>query len=106
MCRYSYIAFVGPVIYSDRLFRNISYLCVGQFMTKNIDIDIQKQILIYPDGRDPVPVARDTKMTGNVNKPCWKTMNIGIQGEKLIKGNILDYVVSNILEDDFAFKNR
>ena len=32
-------------------------------------------------------------------------MNTGIQGEKLIKGDILDYVVSNIL-DDFAFKNK
>ena len=73
-------------------------------MRKDIDIDMQKQILIYPDDRDPVPVTKDTKMTGNLNKPCWKTMNTGIQGEKLIKGDILDYVVSNILEDDFAFK--
>ena len=81
-------------------------LCLGQFMTKNIDIDTQKQILIYPDGRDPIPVNKDTKMTGNFNKPCWKTMNTGIQGEGLIKGNILDYVVSNILEDDFAFKSK
>ena len=31
-------------------------------------------------------------------------MNNGIQGEGLIKGSILDYIVSNILEDDFAFK--
>ena len=70
-------------------------------MTKDIDIDVQKQILIYPDGRDPMPVTKDTRMTSNFNKPCWKT---GIQGEKLIKGDIRDYVVSNILEDDFAFK--
>ena len=75
-------------------------------MTKGIDIDVQKQILIYPDSRDPVPVTKDTKTTGNPNKPCWKTMNIGIQGEGLIKGNILDYMVSNILADDFAFKSK
>ena len=75
-------------------------------MTKDIDVDIQRQILIYPDNRDPVPVTKDTKMTGDSNKPCWKTMNTGIQGEGLIKGNILDYVVSNILEDDFALKSK
>ena len=75
-------------------------------MTKDIDIDVQKQILIYPDGRDPMPVTKDTRMTSNFSKPCWKTLNTGIQGEKLIKGDILDYVVSNILEDDFAFKRK
>ena len=75
-------------------------------MTKDIDIDIQKQILIYPDGRNPVPVTKDTQMTGDSNKPCWKAMNTGIQGEGLIKGNILDYMVSNILADDFTFKNK
>ena len=73
-------------------------------MTKGLDIDSQRKILIYPDGHDPVPVIKDTKMIGDSNKPCWKAMNNGIQGEGLIKGSILDYMVSNILEDDFAFK--
>jgi len=46
-------------------------------------------------------------MTGKPDKPCWKAMNNGIQGEGLIKGNILDYImVSNILEDDFTFKEN
>ena len=75
-------------------------------MTKGLDIDSQRKILIYPDGHDPVPVTKDTKMIGDSNKPCWKAMNSGNQGEGLIRGNILDYVVSNILEDDFAFKNK
>ena len=75
-------------------------------MTKDIDIDVQKQILIYHDGRDPVPVTKDTRITGNFNKQCWTTTNAKIQGENLIKGNIRDYVVSNILEDDFAFKRK
>ena len=75
-------------------------------MIKGVDIDSQKQLLIYPDNHDPVPVTTDTKMTGDSNKPCWKAMNNGIQGEGLIKGNILDYVVSNILEDDFTFNNK
>ena len=75
-------------------------------MTKGLDIDSQRKILIYPDGHNPVPVTKDTKMIGDSNKPCWKAMNNGNQGEGLIRGNILDYVVSNILEDDFAFKNK
>ena len=75
-------------------------------MTKGLDIDSRKQILIFPDDHDPVPVTKDTKMTGDPNKPCWKAMNNGIQGEGLIRGNILDYVVSNILDDDFAFKKK
>ncbi|XP_065906083.1 uncharacterized protein [Dysidea avara] len=72
---------------------------MGQFMTKMIDIDVQREMLIYSDGRNPVPVVRDVTMTG---KPCWKAMNYGKQGEGLIKGNILDYVVSGILKDDFT----
>ena len=75
-------------------------------MTKGLDIDNQKKLLIYPDGHDPVPVTKDTKMIGDSDKPCWKVMNNGIQGEGLIRGNILDYMVSNILEDDFTFKNK
>jgi len=74
-------------------------------MVKGMDIDTTKELLIYPDGHNPVPVTKDTVMTGNPDKPCWKTMNNGIQGEGLIKGNVLDYMVSNILADDFAFKS-
>jgi len=70
-------------------------LTAGQFMKKGIDIDTQKEMLIYSDGRDPVSVTRDAVMTG---KMCWKANNYGYQGEGLIEGNILDYVVPNILE--------
>jgi len=75
------------------------FVHLGQFMTKMTDIDVQRGMLIHFDGRNPVPVVRDTTMTG---KPCWKAMNYGKQGEGLIKGSILDYVVSGILKDDFT----
>ena len=75
-------------------------------MRKGIEIDSQKEMLIFPDDHDPVPVTKDTKMIGNSNKPCWKAMNNGIQGEGLIKGSILDYMVMNILEDKIPFKNK
>ena len=64
-------------------------------MNKGIEIDTQKKLLIYPDGRNPVPVIEDFAMAG---KTCWKAMNYGNQGEGLIEGNILDYVMGNILE--------
>jgi len=54
-----------------------------------------------PDGHDPVPVTKDTTVTGKPDKPCWKAMNNGIQGEGLIKGNVLDYM---IVADDLLSK--
>ena len=71
-------------------------------MQKGVDVDTQKEILVYADGRNPVPVAKDSAMTG---KQCWKAMNFGKQGEGLIKGKILDYYVSNILKTDFMITN-
>ena len=71
-------------------------------MVKGMEIDPIKKILVYPDNHDPVPVEMDNAMTG---KRCWKAMNPGYQGEGLIKGTILDYMVSNLLEDDFVLKN-
>ena len=70
-------------------------------MMKGVNIDIQREMLIYSDGRDPVPVTRDSTMTGDADRQCWKVMNYGHQGEGLIKGRILDYVVPHILSADF-----
>jgi len=47
-------------------------------MRRGIEIDAQKKMLIYSDGRDPVPVTKDFAMAG---KECWKSMNYGSQGE-------------------------
>ena len=71
------------------------YTFIGQFMKKGINVDTQKEMLIYSDGRDPVPVVKDSAMTGRL---CWKAKNYGNQGEGLIDGEILDYVVPNILD--------
>ena len=63
-------------------------------MKKGIEIDTQKNVLIYPDDHDPVPVIEDFVMAG---RKCWKSMNYGNQGEGFIQGDILDYVMKNIL---------
>ena len=74
----------------------------GQFMVKGMAVDPIKKILTYPDNRDPIPVEIDNVMTG---KTCWKAMNPGHQGEGLIQGSILNYMVSSLLEDDFKLKD-
>ena len=71
-------------------------------MVKGIAIDPIRKILTYLDNHDPVAVEMDEVMTG---KKCWKVMNPGHQGEGLIRGSILDYMVFNLLKDDFKFKN-
>ena len=60
-------------------------------MIKGIAIDPIKKILTYPDDHDPV--VMDNVMT---SKPCWKAINPGHQGEGLIEGSILHYMVSLI----------
>ena len=65
-------------------------------MNRGIEIDERKKILIYPDDRSPVPVIEDFVMAGKMC--CRKTMNYGYQGEGLIQGDILDYLMDNLLE--------
>ena len=77
----------------------------GQFMKPGIDIDEKRSILVYSNDHDPVPVTIDSVMTGDPNKLCWRAMNYGKQGEGLIHGSILDYVVTNLLDTNFKFKN-
>ena len=67
-----------------------------------MSIDSIKKILTYPGSYDPVAVELDNVMTG---KTCWKAMNTGHQGEGLIEGDILDYMVSSLLKDDFIVRN-
>ena len=67
----------------------------GQFMKKGVTIDSKKEMLVHSDGQDPVPVTRDSVITG---KWCWEAKNYGNQGEGLIEGEVLDYVVPNILD--------
>ena len=74
-------------------------------MKSSIDIDVRKGILVYSGDHDPVPVTKDSRMTGDPNKLCWRAMNFGKQGEGLIHGSILDYVVTNLLDTNFKLKN-
>ena len=71
-------------------------------MVKGMAIDPIRKMLTYPDAHNPVAVEMDEEMTG---KKCWKAMNPGHQGEGLIKGSVLDYMVQNLLDVDFKLKD-
>ena len=70
-------------------------------MKTGVEIDKTKKMLIRP-GFEPVPV--DNSVTWGLDKRhCWKAMNPGQQGEGLIEGKVLDYRVTDVLEEDFTY---
>ena len=75
-------------------------------MNKDITVDPIKQILIRP-GFEAVPVMKEKKWqySEKASGECWKVMNVGHQGERLIEGTILDYIVDDIKQRKFTFKN-
>ena len=62
-----------------------------------VNIGSQKELLIYYDGGDLLSITTDSAMTGKLFR---KANNYGHQGESLIEGDILDYVVPSILVVD------
>ena len=79
-------------------------LCLGQFMGQGVMIDEIKSILIRPNF-PPIPVVKSSYQSAEMTKRCWKSMNVGNQGQGLIEGTILDYVVPSLTEKNFVFKN-
>ncbi len=81
--------------------------CAGQFLRKGVDIDETRRILQLP-GMEPVPVMRKPiwhfmERDTPEEKLCWVAMNPGYQGKRLIEGSYLDYVVDDILSDNFKY---
>jgi len=77
-------------------------------MAKGIVVD---RILIRPD-HPPVPVRlhhiwKCSQSNTDQLPSCWLVVNNGIQGKLgLIDGNILDYVVDDLLQENFSFKDH
>ena len=71
------------------------FIFIGQFIKQGIEIDTQREMLIFSDGHLPLPVINDSSMT---NRQCWRVANYGNQGEGLIRGSIFDYIVSHLLD--------
>ena len=78
----------------------------GQFLTKDIEIDPLKEILIRRSDLEPVPILRSEGWDFQNEQPvikCWKAMNVGNQGEGLIEGSVSDYMVQSITDKTFLF---
>ena len=76
-------------------------------MGKGVEIDSMKSILIRPTFT-PIPVVRSSyhSRKNDTTKQCWKATNTGSQGEDLIEGTILDYVVPSLVNKNFQFKTK
>lgn len=74
---------------------------LGQFLTKGIEIDPLKAILIRHSDLEPVPILRSEGWDFKNGQPiikCWKAMNVGNQGEGLIEGSVSDYMLQSITD--------
>ena len=96
------------LIYTITKLTNIFWSISGQFFRKGVEIDVARKLLLLPN-KPPVPVMRKpvwAYMEHNVRSDqlCWVAMNPGYQGNHLIDGHYLDYVVDNILSTDFKFE--
>ena len=77
---------------------------LGQFFCPGYSIDHTTKLLHFPDNKEPVPVMRRpvwSFMETKVNEltgaeQCWMAMNVGYEGEGLLHGQYLDYVVSDL----------
>jgi hypothetical protein len=70
-----------------------------------VDVDETRKILIMPD-KEPVPVMRRPvwsfmERETRDDQLCWTAMNPGYQGEGLIDGTYLDYLVDDVMSTDF-----
>ena len=82
----------------------------GQFFQKGVEVDTVRKLLILP-GKEPVPVMRHpvwSFMEREVadDQFCWTAMNPGYQGEGLIDGTYLDYLVNDVLSTNFKFEPK
>ena len=75
-----------------------------------MDIDETRKLLFLPNN-PPVPVMRrplwsfmERERSTDSGELCWTAMNSGYQGEGLIDGHYLKYLVDNVLSSDYVFK--
>ena len=86
------------------------FMHTGQFFRQGVVIDETRRLLLLP-GMEPVAVMRKPvwhfmEREERDSNLCWAAMNPGYQGKKLIEGHYLDYVVNDVLSDNFKFVPR
>ena len=95
------------------LFRNVpsakeadtchSHGLLGQLFCPGHTVDIIRKLLMFSSQKEPIPFVRcpiwsfmERRKTGQHSRFCWMTMNNGYQGEGIVDGTYLDYVVSSL----------
>lgn len=75
---------------------------LGQFFCQGHTLDLTRQLLLFPDmKREPLPVKSSPiwsfmEREEDSIQRCWMAMNTGYQGEGLIEGSYLDYLVPSL----------
>ena len=82
----------------------------GQFFNKGVSIDVKRHELVMPSERSVRVELKEYWPEVHQKKGnCWRAMNPGYQGDELIEGHYLDYVVDHVFATEFeysrAFKN-
>ena len=94
----------------DLLFRNVpnakeadtchSHGLLGQFFCPGHTVDTTHKLLMFPSRKEPIlvvccPILSLTERR-KTDQHSWMTMNNGYQGEGIVDGTYLDYVVSSL----------
>ena len=76
----------------------------GQFFNKGVSIDVKKHELVMPSGRSVRVELKEYWPEVHQKKGnCWRAMNPGYQGDELIEGHYLDYVVDHVFATEFEY---
>ena len=87
----------------------LSHGLIGQFYRQGVEIDEVHKMLIIPH-KEPISIMqrpiwsfmeRKKNRSSIDDNFCWTTMNIGYQGDGLIDGHYIDYIVHDVLSVDF-----
>jgi hypothetical protein len=82
---------------------NHSHGILGQFFNQGTKIDKENRQLVLPK-RSPIPVnLEDPKPEVHHKSQCWRPQTPGYQGEGLIEGDYVEYVVSSVFATDFKY---
>jgi hypothetical protein len=92
------------IVWSDvSSFNHSSHGILGQFFNKGTKVDKEKRQLVLPK-RSPIPVTlEDPKPEVHHKSQCWRPQTPGYQGEGLIEGDYVEYVVSSVFATDFKY---
>ena len=80
-----------------------SLSCSGQFFNKGTKVDKVNKLLVLPN-RPPIPVTLEAaKREVHHKTDCWHPVTLGYQGQGLLEGECLDYVVDSVFATEYVY---